>query len=48
MGTVIVSTILITIPWKASWLYYLSIVFFILNVCLFTVAFTISLLRYTL
>ncbi|KAK5131494.1 hypothetical protein LTR08_000888 [Meristemomyces frigidus] len=48
MGTGIVSTILITIPWKASWLYHLSIVFFVLNVCLFSLAFTASLLRYTI
>ncbi|KAK4555498.1 Plasma membrane sulfite pump involved in sulfite metabolism [Recurvomyces mirabilis] len=46
MGTGIVSTILITIPWKPLWLYYLSIVFFALNVCLFALAFTASLLRY--
>ena len=48
MGTGIVSTILITIPWKASWLYYLSIVFFVLNTCLFSAAFMLSLLRYTI
>lgn len=48
MGTGIVSTILITIPWKANWLYYLSIIFFVLNVALFSLAFTASVLRYTL
>lgn len=48
MGTGIVSTILITIPWKASWLYYLSIVFWVLNVCLFGLAFMASFLRYTI
>ena len=48
MGTGIVSTILITIPWKAHWLYYLSIVFFVLNVWLFSLAFTASFLRYTI
>lgn len=48
MGTGIVSTILITIPWKAQWLYWLSIVFFALNVCLFAAALTTSILRYTL
>ena len=47
MGTGIVSTILYTIPWKADWIYYLSIIFFVLNVCLFSAAFTISVLRYT-
>lgn len=48
MGTGICATILITIPWKADWLYYLSIVFFVLNVCLFSMAFTASFLRYTI
>lgn len=46
MGTGAVSTILITIPWKADWTYYLSIVFFVLNVFLFSAAFFISVLRY--
>jgi hypothetical protein len=31
MGTGIVAVLFINIPWKADWLYYLSIVFFILN-----------------
>lgn len=48
MGTGIVSTILITIPWHARWLYYLSIIFFALNVGLFFTALSISLLRYTI
>jgi len=48
MGTGIVATILIAIPWKADWLYYLSIVFFVLNTCLFAMAFTASVLRYTI
>ncbi|KAK4547906.1 hypothetical protein LTR36_010625 [Oleoguttula mirabilis] len=48
MGTGICATILITIPWKADWLYYLSIVFFVLNVCLFSMAFIASFLRYTI
>ncbi|TKA82697.1 hypothetical protein B0A55_01273 [Friedmanniomyces simplex] len=48
MGTGIVSLIFITIPWKAAWLHYLGIVFFVLNVCLFSLAFAASLLRYTL
>lgn len=48
MGTGIVATIFITIPWKADWLYYFSIIFFVLNVILFAAAFTISVLRYTL
>jgi tellurite resistance protein TehA-like permease len=48
MGTGIVSIILITIPHQASWLYYLSIIFFILNTILFFSAFAVSVLRYTL
>lgn len=48
MGTGIVSTIFITFPWQAQWLYYLSIIFFVLNVCLFTAALLASVLRYTL
>lgn len=48
MGTGIVSILLITIPFQASWLYWLSVIFFVLNTLLFTAAFTISFLRYTL
>lgn len=48
MGTGIAANILHTIPWQADWLYYLSIVFFVLNVCLFTAAMIISILRYTI
>lgn len=48
MGTGIVSTIFITIPFKASWLYYFSIIFFVLNVGLFFAALTISVLRYVI
>ena len=48
MGTGIVATLFITIPFKADWLYYLSIIFFVLNVVLFTLAFTISIMRYSL
>ena len=48
MGTGIVSTIFFAIPWKAHWLYYLSIIFFVLNVCLFSAAFIISVLRYSI
>ncbi|PSN73589.1 C4-dicarboxylate transporter/malic acid transport protein-like protein [Corynespora cassiicola Philippines] len=48
MGTGIVSLLLITIPFKAAWLYWLSVFFFGLNTVLFAAAFIISLLRYTL
>ncbi|CAF9921243.1 MAG: hypothetical protein GOMPHAMPRED_002267 [Gomphillus americanus] len=48
MGTGIVSLLFITIPFKATWLYWLSVVFFILNTILFIMAFVMSFLRYTL
>lgn len=48
MGTGIVSMLLFTIPYQARWLYYASIVFFVLNTILFFSALTISFLRYTL
>ncbi|KIX07817.1 uncharacterized protein Z518_02471 [Rhinocladiella mackenziei CBS 650.93] len=48
MGTGIVSLLLITIPFKADWLYWLSVFFFVLNTVLFVLAFITSFLRYTL
>ncbi|PSR86974.1 sulfite transporter Ssu2 [Coniella lustricola] len=48
MGTGIVTLLLITIPFQATWLYWLSVVFFVLNTMLFVAAFFISLLRYSL
>ena len=48
MGTGVVSLLLITIPFKANWLYWLSVVFMVLNAVLFICAFTLSTLRYVL
>ncbi|KAK3698211.1 Plasma membrane sulfite pump involved in sulfite metabolism [Vermiconidia calcicola] len=48
MGTGVVAAILYSIPWEASWLYYLSIIFFAMNVMLFSAAFIISCLRYAI
>lgn len=48
MGTGVVSLILYSIPFQTDWLYWLSVVFFILNLCIFMAATVISLLRYTL
>ncbi|KAF2435983.1 C4-dicarboxylate transporter/malic acid transport protein-like protein [Tothia fuscella] len=48
MGTGIVSILLNFIPFHSHWLYILSIIFFILNTILFTLAFLTSLARYTL
>lgn len=48
MGTGIVSLIFITIPWKAAWLHYLGIVFFVLNTALFCLAMLVSILRYAI
>ncbi|RMJ26288.1 transporter [Aspergillus sp. HF37] len=48
MGTGIVSILLNTLPYNARWLYWISVVFFALNVLLFAVFSVISLLRYAL
>jgi tellurite resistance protein TehA-like permease len=48
MGTGVVGILLDTIPFKARWLYHLSIVFFILNTIIFFAAFLVSILRYSI
>lgn len=48
MGTGVVGILLDTIPFKAHWLYHLSIVFFILNTVIFFAALLISILRYSI
>jgi tellurite resistance protein TehA-like permease len=48
MGTGIVSILLYFIPFKTPVLYYLSVVFFVLNAVLFFLAFMVSIGRYTL
>ncbi|EPE29013.1 sulfite transporter Ssu1 [Glarea lozoyensis ATCC 20868] len=48
MGTGIVSILLHTIPFNGSWLYWISIAIFALNVILFCTFFAVSFLRYTL
>ncbi|KAJ5732264.1 hypothetical protein N7493_003745 [Penicillium malachiteum] len=48
MGTGIVSVLLQSIPFSSQALHYISIVFFVLNAALFSLAFVTSFLRYTL
>lgn len=48
MGTGIVSILLHNLPYNGTWLYWLSAVIFCLNVALFVVFFSISVIRYTL
>lgn len=48
MGTGIVANLLEGMPYNGAWLYWLSIVFFVLNTILFTLAFATSIVRYTL
>ena len=48
MGTGIVSILFNFIPFKSQWLYYLSIIFFVLNTVLFFLGLGTSILRYTL
>jgi len=47
MGTGIVSILLFTIPFQATWLYWLSVFFLVLNLIIFTLASIISIIRYT-
>ncbi|KAF2017573.1 C4-dicarboxylate transporter/malic acid transport protein [Aaosphaeria arxii CBS 175.79] len=46
MGTGVVATLLNRLPYNGSWLYYLSIVVFVLNAVLFCVALILSVIRY--
>lgn len=48
MGTGIVAVLMNSLPFESPVLYYLSIVFFLLNVLIFVLAFTTSALRYIL
>ncbi|KAL3445994.1 voltage-dependent anion channel [Aspergillus insuetus] len=48
MGTGIVSTLLYALPYNGTWLYWISVVIFALNVLLFIIVCVISTLRYTL
>jgi tellurite resistance protein TehA-like permease len=48
MGTGFVSTLLHNLPYDAGWLYWISAVIFALNVVLFLLFLTLSILRYHL
>jgi tellurite resistance protein TehA-like permease len=48
MGTGIVSILLNTLPYNGTWLYYLSIIIFVLNVLLFSLFCIMTALRYLL
>jgi len=47
MGTGIVSILLHNLPYNRDWLYYISIVVFCLNILLFAIFMSISIVRYT-
>jgi tellurite resistance protein TehA-like permease len=46
MGTGIVSLLLVAIPFRSDWLYWLAVIFLGLNAILFACAFSISVFRY--
>ena len=47
MGTGVVSILLHNLPYNARWLYWCSIVFFVLNIVLFATFTSLSIVRYT-
>lgn len=48
MGTGITSILLHNLPYNSTWLYWISVVLFCLNIFLFIIFLGVSLLRYTL
>lgn len=48
MGTGVVAFIFSAILWDARWLYWMSVIFFALNTLLFSLAFGMSGLRYSI
>ena len=48
LGTGIVSILLHNLPYNGSWLYWISVIMFVLNVFLFSVFLLISILRYAI
>lgn len=48
MGTGIVSILLHNLPFNGSWLYWISVVLFVLNIVLFVIFLTLSILRYAI
>ncbi|CAG8974014.1 hypothetical protein HYALB_00008563 [Hymenoscyphus albidus] len=48
MGTGITSILLHNLPYNGDWLYYISVIIFVLNVVLFIVFFLLSVARYSL
>ena len=48
MGTGIVSILLFNLPYNAKWIYWLSVIVFVLNIFLFILFLSITILRYIL
>jgi tellurite resistance protein TehA-like permease len=48
MSTGVVSILLHQLPYNGNWLQIISVIFFVLNICLFVVFSIISILRYTM
>lgn len=48
MGTGIASMLFYSLPYNAAWLYWISVVIFVLNICLFSLGVLIMAVRFTL
>lgn len=48
MGTGIVSILLHNLPYNGIWLYWISVIMFVLNIIIFSVFLALSVLRYTI
>jgi tellurite resistance protein TehA-like permease len=48
MGTGVLSTLLHQLPYNEIWLYWLSVILFVLNLILFIIAISFSILRYVM
>jgi tellurite resistance protein TehA-like permease len=48
MGTGIIAILLHNLPYNARWVYWISVVLFVVNTCLFVLFTVVSVMRYTM